>query len=156
MPNKIEIIESYVDKEFEDNVLKLILPKRGRGMNRNQIIRYGSSIPYDNFIVSSKIPPFFRDLENKIAFDSVTINEYVAGQRIEWHKDKKGGGDVIYVISLLSDAYLKFRLVDEEVQYFVPRYSLTVFSEELRTTWLHSLVAIERRVSVVLRNSLFP
>ncbi len=159
MPNKIEIIEGFVGESFEKEVLKLLPNKVIKRRNRNQILRYGSNKPYDNGLVSDVVPAIFKNLAfnhfigKDLEFDSVTINEYLEGQIIDWHIDKPASGSSIYIISLVSDATLSFRLGDEIVNYFVPRFSLTIFSEDLRWKWQHSLKAEQRRVSVVFRNS---
>lgn len=149
----IEIIDNYVDEAFEDEVLKLI-PKRVKHTpHRNQIIRYGSRVPYDNFVVSESIPAVFDRFRKDIEFDSVTINEYLSGQKIDWHIDKKEAGPVIYVVSILSSAAMMFRKGDEEKYYGMPRFSLTKFGGELRYDWEHSVICQNRRISIVFRNS---
>lgn len=159
MPNKIEIIEGFVGESFEKEVLKLLPNKVSSRINRNQILRFGSNKPYDNSLVSVVIPAIFKNLSfleilgKDLEFDSVTVNEYKEGQMIDWHTDKPESGSSIYIISLLSDATLSFRLEEERVDYFVPRFSLTIFSEDLRWKWQHYLKAEQRRVSVVFRNS---
>lgn len=152
--NKIIVKENYVDEAFENAILKMVPNKKPKVTTRNQILRWGSSVPYDNAIVSKKIPPIFDRFSNDIGFDSVTLNEYYEGQTIGWHIDKPESGEEIYIISLLSDSNLRFRLRDEEVSFFVPRFSLCIFSEDLRWKWEHSLTANERRLSIVFRNSL--
>lgn len=151
----IDIRLNYVDELFENEVLKLIKPKKaGTKLHRNQVLRWGSRIPYDNGIVSGKIPIIFDKLSNQIAFDSVTVNEYMKGQKIDWHIDKPASGNEIKIISLLSDSVLNFRLKDGYVSFEVPRFSMTTFGGDLRWLWEHSLLANEKRVSVVFRNSI--
>jgi hypothetical protein len=145
--------EEYVDKHFEDEVLKLIPEKERRWDNRNQVLRFGSSIPYADNIVSSEIPAIFKTITD-IEFDSVTINEYLEGQSIPYHIDREQGGETIHIISLLSDAVLKFKKGFEVRRHFMPRYSLVQFSGDLRWNWRHSLQAEHKRYSIVLRNSL--
>lgn len=142
-----------MDKHFEDEVLKLIPEKERRWDNRNQVLRFGSSIPYSDNIVSNEIPAIFNTITD-IEFDSVTINEYLEGQSIPYHIDREQAGETIYVISLLSDAVLKFKKGFEIRKHFMPRYSLVEFSGELRWKWRHSLTADSKRYSIVLRNSL--
>lgn len=149
MPDKIIITENYADKAFEDSVLKLLSNNKGRGIDRNKILRWGSRYPYDNFIVSEKIPALLlspKDFE----FNSVTVNDYAVGQSIVPHIDE--GNNDIYVISLLCDEDIKFRLEDREISFLLPRYSLCCFGDELRFEWEHSVLCKERRVSVVFRN----
>lgn len=149
----LELKEMFVDKYFEDEVLKLIPEKERRWDNRNQVLRFGSSIPYADNIVSKEIPDIFKTIEG-IEFDSVTINEYLPGQSIPFHIDREQGGEIIYVISLLSDAVIKFKKGHDMRKFFMPRYSLVQFSGDLRWNWRHSVQADEKRYSIVLRNSL--
>lgn len=149
----LKLEEMFVDKHFEDEVLKLIPEKERRWDNRNQVLRFGSSIPYADNIVSKDIPDIFKTIEG-IEFDSVTINEYLPNQHIPFHIDREQGGETIYVISLLSDAVLKFKKGFDIRRYFMPRYSLVQFSGDLRWNWRHSVQAEEKRYSIVLRNSL--
>ena len=150
MLKELEVIENYVNKEFEDAVLALIPEKIVEGKDRNQILRYGARRPYGTHHVSKIIPGIFNF---DLPFDSVTINEYKAGQRIDWHKDVPDGGNAIYIISLLSDGVLKFRKDGEIKEFFLPRYSLAIMSEELRYTWEHYFEAEQPRISIVLRKS---
>lgn len=153
---KLQITPNFVDSAFEQSVISL-MPKKAESkkkLQRNQIVRYGSKVPYDNFIKSEKIPEIFMPIGNKIAFDSVTINEYYPGQEIVYHTDKPKSGNAIYVVSLLSDAVMKFRKGEQVLSFVLPRYSLAVFSEELRWEWEHSVRAEHKRYSVVFRNSL--
>jgi len=146
----LEIIENYVDQDFEEKVLALIPSKKAKGKDRNQILRYGARRPYGTHHVSYHIPEIFKF---DLTFDSVTINEYKEGQRIDWHKDAPDGGNAIYIISLLSDGVLKFRKDGEIKEFFLPRYSLAIMSEDLRYTWEHYFEAEQPRISIVLRKS---
>ena len=86
----------------------------------------------------------------------MTINEYHKGQIIGWHVDDVKGGPEIYVLALLSDANLDFRLVadkKQKVSYRIPKNSLTIISGALRYDWEHYLEAEDTRYSVVFRNS---
>jgi len=147
----LEVIENYVDKDFEDKVLALIPEKGAKGKDRNQILRYGVNRPYGTFHVSNEIPEVFSQIE--VPYNSVTINEYKEGQRIDWHKDARDGGNAIYIVSLLSDGVLNFRKDGEIKEFLLPRYSLAVMSEDLRYTWEHYFEAEKPRVSIVLRKS---
>lgn len=157
MPEKIEVILNYVDKSFEEGVLRLLPTKTKKiKKGRNQIIRFGSKVPYDNNVVSDIIPDLFYIFGDSIPFNSVTINEYLEGDEIKYHIDKIGGGDKIYIISLVSDTKMYFKKKgnsSEVVEFYLPRFSLTIISEELRYEWKHSVKVDSYRVSVVFRNS---
>ena len=158
LPNKIEIIPNYVDEEFENEIINLIPERKASGGERNQILRWGANRPYNDHIVSGKIPDIFNQFKNQFEFDSVTINEYYSNQSIDWHIDHPLDLKEIIIISLLSDAELQFRKNKEKIGYDklgfnIPRFSLTKFSEELRYDWQHYLKAKEKRYSIVFRNS---
>jgi alkylated DNA repair dioxygenase AlkB len=148
----IEIINNFVSNKFEIDVLNLIPNKKNNTHHRNQILRYGSKVPYGPFHISDDIPKIFSDLQG-IDFDSVTINEYYAGQEVNWHIDHVQSGPKIYIISLISDGVLKFRKQSEHKEFLLPRFSLTVISKEMRYEWEHYFKAETSRVSVVFRNS---
>lgn len=148
----MELIENYVNEEFETEVLKLIPKVVKNTFHRNHIIRYGSKIPYGPYTISDVIPDLFKFID-KMEFDSVTVNEYKTGQMIPWHTDYATGGPYIGIISLLSSSNLDFRKKDEYKSLLLPRFSLFILSGEMRYDWEHSFVATEPRVSVVLRNS---
>jgi len=95
----------------------------------------------------------FDRFREDIEFDSVTINEYMPGQRIDWHIDNLMAGPVIYVVSLLSDANLDFRYGGTTESYLLPRYSLVKFGGDKRYKWEHSVIVKEKRYSIVFRNS---
>ena len=147
---------NYVDENFEKAVAKLIPKKAKRTIHRNQIMRYGSNYPYNNSIISKTIPNLFKDLQGKLEFDSVTINEYLEDQMINWHTDL--GINDIFVISLLSDAKMEFRLLNkkvvvEECSLILPRFSLFTMTGEYREVWEHYVKVDTKRISVVLRQS---
>lgn len=149
----IKITNDYVDEEFE-NKIKLLVPELPKSRReRNQILRWGSSSPYKDSIVSSEIPEVFDRFIDVIDFDSVTVNEYYPGQTIDWHIDQPLWLKSVYIISLLSDADLKFKKDNEVVSFHLPRYSLVEFSGDLRYKWKHSLTATSKRYSVVFRSS---
>ena len=149
----VEIIENYVDEKFEKSFLSLIPNKAKFGIERNQVIRYGNPFPYSKGLVSKNIPALFDRFREDIEFDSVTINEYMPSQRIDWHIDNLVAGPIIYVVSLLSDANLDFRYGGATESYLLPRYSLVKFGGDKRYKWEHSVTVKEKRYSIVFRNS---
>lgn len=98
----------------------------------------------------------FREAANMRLFDSVTLNEYVRGQRISPHIDSAAFGDV-EILSLLADATMRFTSPAGEIRDFVlPRRSLAVMSGELRQKWTHETLPLdaELRYSIVYRKRL--
>lgn len=148
----IEIIENYVDEEFEHDLIS-VLPRNMKKGSGRSVVRYGLPIPYSSNIISYTIPEIFDRFKKDIQFDSVTINHYKPGELIDWHIDDPNAGPVIFVISLLNDATINFRLNENIESYLMPRYSLIKFSGDKRYKWEHHVKVTEERFSVVLRNS---
>lgn len=151
---KLELIPNYVDAAFEQEVLKLVPKIEKKNSNGvNQTLRWGSNNgPYRVSNISTDIPEIFLPFKDKFEFNMVGINEYHAGQLIDWHIDHASGGEQIRLISLLSEADLKFKRDNHVVSYTLPRYSYCMFEGELRWGYKHSLYAPEYRVSIVFRN----
>lgn len=131
---------------------------------RNCVQRYGSRVPYNNYMISEHIPPHFETMCQKLVDlellslkpDSVTVNEYLKGQVIRAHVDAIGGGPVITVLSLGAPADMVFRRQNVEKCYTVhlqPR-SLIQMRGDLRYKWTHEILPVAaRRYSVVFRCS---
>ena len=148
----LEIFDSYVDEAFEKAVKALLPEVKATPIRRNQVIRFGAKPPYFPFAVHSEmIPQVFKNLKD-IPFNSVGINEYLKNQEIPWHIDDPKAGPKIYIISLMSDATLKFRKDNQALEYYLPRFSLATISDDLRYNWQHYLKADDYRISVVFRN----
>lgn len=128
---------------------------------RNSIKRYGSNIPYKNQIESDTIPKYLESLSDKIISNnllkirpnSVSINEYVIGNAIAPHIDSMESGEVITIISLLSDATMVFTKDDLEQNIVIPSRSLIQLKNEIRYQWKHSILPVKnKRYSIVFRN----
>lgn len=131
---------------------------------RNCVQRYGSKVPYNNYMISEIIPAYFDVLCDRLVAhnlvdlkpDSVTVNEYLTGQVIQPHVDALGGGPVITVLSLGTSADMVFRRKNVEKWYTVrlePR-SVVQMRDELRYKWTHEILPVAaKRYSVVFRCS---
>lgn len=149
-----DLVKNYVDDKFELEVLKLI-PKVERKSTTgvNQTLRWGKNTgPYRMMNISTEIPEVFHQFHKDFDFNMVGINEYYPGQRIDWHVDDAAGGEVIRVISLMSDAEIKFKNGGSLLSYALPRFSYSAFWGELRWGYQHSLMSPDYRVSIVFRN----
>lgn len=157
LPDKLTIIKDFVSDDFAAEVIKLMPKKASIGKDRNQFIRFGSSVPYKKGHVSDTIPTIFDQFRDSIVFDSVVINEYYPGQWIAYHIDKIEGGPSVHIISLLSDAEMTFKFAKKgnpEIHtVLLPKNSLSILEGDLRLNWKHALKATELRYSVVFRDS---
>src|SRR5678810_642647 len=100
MPIKV-IPEFITIPEEKDLLSRIPTSKVTLGVNRNRIIRYGSKLPY--MAPTQPIPAHFQLLCYRLVHkgylqekpDSVSINEYHAGQSIDWHVDSPSSGPII-------------------------------------------------------------
>jgi alkylated DNA repair dioxygenase AlkB len=157
----IQVIENFITPEQELTILSQLRPSKVKwGFSRNKIIRFGSSLPYKARIKSKEIPDIFLNICKEIEKlgyelpDSVTVNEYMQSQSIDWHIDSLSSGPVIIVLSLLSDAEMGMRnqKTNENITQPLPARSLLILTEEHRLHWQHCIYPVHsHRFSVVFR-----
>lgn len=156
------ITKEFITKAEEQEILSHIKPSRvASGAGRNRVYRYGSKLPYNAPTVSKDLPAWLGFLVDRLLSqgllperpDHITINEYMKGQSIDYHVDSKSSGDVITVLSLLSDATMGLRNnKGQEVQYLVPARSLCQMTEKERWEDQHCIFPVpELRYSIVFR-----
>jgi alkylated DNA repair dioxygenase AlkB len=153
---ELKIINDFISETEEQYLLGHISsePQKKTGQ-RNSIKRYGSALPYNSDIVSDAVPSFLSELCKQLNSNSVTINEYQIGQKIDYHIDSKKSGDVIIVLSLLGDAVMNFKRGKQVFSVSLPRRSLLKMSGDLRYFWKHSIDPVTTtRYSIVFRNSI--
>lgn len=156
----IKVVEDFISEEEEMVILaKIFHSSVKRGANRNTITRYGSKLPYHAQSLKD-IPEWALLLCQRLVDeglspelpDSVTVNEYMEGQIIDWHIDSMSSGPVINVLSLSSAARMGLRKGDERKEYLLNPRSLVHMSEEERYKWKHCIYPVEkRRYSIVFR-----
>jgi alkylated DNA repair dioxygenase AlkB len=161
----LSIIDDFISEEQESFILDIIDDKKehvSKRKDRNSIKRYGSDRPYRANMVSQTIPDYLDDIGLKIFEsgllkqkpDSISINEYLVGQEIRPHIDSPSSGDVIIVLSLLSDAQMKFNYKNESFVVELKSKSLIVMNNEIRYKWMHSILPVKsKRYSIVFRCS---
>jgi len=161
----LSLIENFVTAEEVVGLMKLIKPSKLNNISngRNSFKRFGSDLPYKSRIVSSEIPQGFSFLldrlvtSNLVPFrpDSITINEYLKGQGIAPHVDSKGSGEVISVLSLLSEATMVLTKHGEQPHFIkLPARSLVQMRDEVRWKWSHAIKPVAAtRYSIVFRCS---
>lgn len=157
IPGYCHVTTDFITADEELSLLghiQPLMPRRRKGHGgRNQILRYGSTVPYADNHTSAEIPDWLMVFSDRIAFDHVSVNEYYRGQEIPWHIDSPGSGEEITVLSLLSGGVLEFRKGKERINIETPQRALLCFSGPLRWDWEHRLWASQKRYSVVFRNS---
>lgn len=162
----ILLTENFITEEEEAELLLHIEPlpkKTSKKETRNSVRRYGSNLPYKGFHTSDEIPEFLKVIISKLQVEGktgeinhVTINEYLPGQGISWHIDSRESGEVITVLSLLSEAKSNFRTTDkaELITLILPPRSLLQMKGEARKIWEHNISPVKsRRYSLVFRKA---
>ena len=153
----MSLITDFVSVEEEIVLLQNIEKKNKKNTKgRNSIKRYGSSLPYPGNIVSKEIPEFLKFLIARLPDinpNSVTVNEYLEGQKIPFHIDSPGSGPIIASLSLMNPAAMVFKLDDQEESVSLPARSLIKIQGEARQKWKHSIRPVtQTRYSIVFRH----
>lgn len=156
------LMEDFITPDEEAEILA-VLPRKDKSpkkKTRNSIWRYGERRVYTDGFVSSKAPPLFYILAQRLvgvhghrgAPKCFTVNEYHAGQSIEPHVDQIACGPLITVLSLLSPATMRFTGGTQVHLVELPPRSLVTMSGEIRTHWQHSIDPVaDTRYSMVFR-----
>ena len=155
----------FISAEEEKDLLLLLeteqKPKHA-STRRNSVRRYGSKKPYNSNMVSESVPEFFLPLQKKLVTegylndipDAVSVNEYLIGQGIEQHIDSVASGPIISILSLGSDAIMKFEQKEKSLSFDIPARSLIQLKGEARDKWTHGIEPVKNiRYSVVFRCS---
>ena len=157
----LKVIKDFITSEEESAILSNIKTgKRKSTGERNNILRYGSNLPYKSSIVSHVVPDFLDIISDKLVSsghlpikpNSVTINEYLTGQFISPHIDSLTSGPIISIIGLMGSASMKFSLLKNNFILEFPPRCLVQMSDEIRYKWKHSILPVkENRYSMVFR-----
>lgn len=158
----VNIVLDFISLEEEQYLLNHIqISKKRTGKGRTSIQRYGA-ITYDNYKVSKVVPQWLQDISYKIVDkdflkvipNHVTVNFYDIGTGILPHIDNKESGEIITVLSLLSDTHMILSKDNKTETIFLPRRSLLQLKNEYRWKWKHSIDKVkEPRYSLVFRNN---
>jgi alkylated DNA repair dioxygenase AlkB len=158
----LKVIPDFISVEEESEILSKLNPHKSTDRKeRNSIERYGSNLPYNSSMVSSSIPDFLDKISMKIVEagilnakpDSVTINEYLIGQKIGPHIDSSTSGPIITILSLCSPATMKFSRKKESFEIHFPARAIVQMRGEIRELWQHSIAPVEEvRYSLVFRH----
>lgn len=158
----------FLTPEEEQAIIPFIAPNgkgaivksRANSKERSSVQRFGSKVPYNSFVVSESIPAHFDYMFDRMLDlgllaerpNSVSINQYKRGDIIPPHIDSKQSGEVITVLSLLSDATMTFEKKLHKFQFHLPPRSVVQLRGEIRNEWKHSIEPVrDLRYSIVFR-----
>jgi len=79
--------------------------------------------------------------EEGVMPDQVIVNEYLQGQGIGTHTDRKEFGPIIVSFSLNEDTNFIFRnpQTGQKIELYVPRRSILIMTGESRDVWTHEI-----------------
>lgn len=154
-PPGLVIIENFITPEEEDLLVNLFdFTSNENQMKHRQVLHFGYEFKYDinnvdiNLPLDEKIPDacimLFERLKNtkfsNFQPDQLTVNCYKPGQGIPPHVDTHSAfEDPIMSLSLLSDVVMEFKKEKQIICVKLPRFSLTVMSNESRYAWNHGI-----------------
>ena len=133
---------------------------------RRRVVQLGWRYSFDSRALTEgqAIPPFLAFLQERAAaaagveaaeFSEVLVTEYRPGATIGWHRDAPPFG-IVAGVSLASPCRFRLRRQAgdgwERAEIVAEPRSLYVLAGESRTSWQHSIPAVERlRYSVTFR-----
>lgn len=152
----MNLVTNVVSDEYYKSILKEIDIHKETKYTR-KVFRWGKD-HYKSDMISSDYPEFLIELIDKLSIhlnrypESVTINYYSIGDSIPSHKDLADCGDVITILSLISDCDMIFKYRKETKKVRLLKNSLFIMDGELRWRWSHEIRPLkEIRMSIVFR-----
>ncbi len=160
----LSLIENFITEEEEKFLLSMV-PKGPVQITtmRNSLTRYGSAGPYAiPAPVSENIPDWIEAISDKIMAqgllpsrpDSITVNEFLPGNELDYHIDSKTSGDVITVLSIGGPAMMNLKKADRVLSTPLHARTLLQMRDEARWDWEHKVNPVFMpRYSIVFRCS---
>jgi hypothetical protein len=160
MTNGLLFVSEFITPDLENLVLSnLKSPTKKHEDYRNNVFRYGPKTPYGFGNLSVIIPDYLHPIMQKIVDDgispmpqSVSVNEYLEGQKLDPHIDSQHAGPTITIVSLMSSAIMRFTKDQETFDVELTPRSLIRMQDEARYKWKHEVLPLKAtRYSIVFR-----
>lgn len=161
--------EKYLLKKIDDQKWIIDYQRRLQYYNyRNELFE-----PYDLIPIPNQIPDFLEKIIDQLKKDGliderpdqIIINEYLPGQGLKPHFDRKDYfKNLIIGISLASGTMMEFYKDRDKKKIYIPARSLYVIKDDARYKWKHGIpprksdeingkiIPRQRRVSITFRN----
>lgn len=137
--------------------LFLAQPHRANKDNRSSVLRYG----WEYEVPIKKLAPWpdwIEAIRQKLTYPlpeptcAVTVNEYRKGHRISPHIDSERFAEIVQILSIGSNATLRFTRGTQKIDFALDNGSLCMLSGEARHLWHHEILPVEGlRYSIVFR-----
>lgn len=150
-------------KEIQEELVKSTESKKY--IDRNRVLRYGSlEICHNNF-KKNDFPFYINQISEKLADtkivpnkpEAININEYIKGDYIAPHIDRRASGPIVTILSINSEATMLFERVGKHETFEIVLYPkmLIQMKNTIRWKWKHSIYPVnDTRYSIVFRNKL--
>lgn len=160
------VLSNFITEFEEQEIIKNIDQQKWIKLAHRRVQHYGyefvyginsvdknkkalAEIPFFLDKVTNEINKISKEMGNKENMDQLTINDYMPGDGIPPHFDTHSPFEEIFVaLSLGSGITMSFKSSkNEEKHIYIPPRSLTIFSDEARFAWYHSIA--QRKVDKV-------
>lgn len=155
----LKVVPDFLSENEQEEIVRNLKDPQAY-QSRTGIWRYGENV-YGSGKIESTIPDFLLIPAMKIVVEGhleemprhVTVNQYEVGDSISPHIDNEKSGEIITVLSLLSDTTIYFeRHRKLRIPVELPRGSLMQMRGPARWQYKHGIPKIEHlRYSVVYR-----
>lgn len=161
-----DFISDEEHKGLIEEILKELTKTNGTGryIDRNRVLRYGSTEICHNNFQTNIFPYHINSIADRLVNsfivsekpDAININEYIKGDFIAPHVDRKASGPIVTILSLNSQATMLFKNNKKEEETFeivlLPKM-LIQMRNIIRWKWNHSIYPVnDLRYSIVFRN----
>jgi alkylated DNA repair dioxygenase AlkB len=151
-----------IKKELSESISKA--PKRYS--DRNRVVRYGDLSICDDNYCRANLPYNIDKIAEQLVSnevlrhkpDAININEYLIGDFIRPHIDRKAHGPIVTILSVNSTATMLFQNTKSSKDNFeivMRPKDILQMKDSIRWEWMHSIYPVqETRYSIVFRNTL--
>ena len=166
----LSIYPDFISDEEHNNLIEEIRTElvrttvKNRYINRNRVIRYGSTEVCHNNYQSNIFPFHINSIADRLVNnfivpdkpDAININEYIQGDFIAPHVDRKASGPIVTILSINSPVTMLFQNNKKQEETFeivmFPKM-LIQMRNIIRWQWNHSIYPVnDLRYSIVFRN----
>ncbi|NDD84183.1 hypothetical protein EBZ38_07905 [bacterium] len=165
----LSIYPNFITDEEHNNLIEEIqteLKKNvnsGKYMDRNRVLRYGSTEICHNNYQKNIFPLYIDQISEKLVQrhvvtnkpDAININEYITNDYIAPHVDRRASGPIVTILSLNSSATMLFQknINNEQFEIELLPKMIIQLRDTIRWLWKHSIYPVKNtRYSIVFRN----
>jgi len=157
---------SSLIEEIKQELSESISKVSKRYVDRNRVIRYGDRSICDNNYYEYKFPKNIDKIAEQLVSskilrykpDSININEYLIGDFIAPHIDRKVSGPIVTILSVNSTATMLFQNTKnpkDNFEIIMHPKDILQMKDSIRWEWSHSIFPVkETRYSIVFRSIL--